>query len=248
MQVFNLSTKIILFPAYYFLHKNFIFGFIQKYFFKTFKYKNLRFNLKVKDLPLSSYSSFLFKTYEYNDRILVEKYIKKKNKCIVVGGGLGFVPALAYHKSQNQILVFEINKNIIKNLKENLILNNCKFRLFEKNLVFDKLKKKTFLYLSENFLSSSQYVKTKKKDLIQNIHNSKIEKFNTFNTLIIDGEGAEEYYINNLRYLKNIKYLIFECHHNIISKEKIKKLFTLLNKKNFFQIDKCFNSYYFKKF
>jgi ABC-type antimicrobial peptide transport system permease subunit len=62
----------------------------------------------------SSHSSFLFKTYEYNDRKIVEKHITKKNKCIIIGGGIGFIATLAFHLSNQKILVFEINNKRMK--------------------------------------------------------------------------------------------------------------------------------------
>ena len=103
MKVFNNITKIIIFPAYYLIHKNILFGFVHKFFIKEFYYKTFRFSLNVKKISLSSHSSFFFKTYEYNDRKLVENYINTKNKCIIIGGGLGFIPTLAFHKSKNKI-------------------------------------------------------------------------------------------------------------------------------------------------
>ena len=142
MKVFNNLTKLVLFPAYYLIHKNIFFGLIQKYIIRKFYYKNFRFDLNVENIPVSFYSSFLFKTYEYNDRKLVERYIDKNNKCIIIGGGLGFIPTIAYHNSKNKMLVFEINNKIIKNLEKNLINNNCDFTLFEKNLTIENEKKK----------------------------------------------------------------------------------------------------------
>ena len=53
----------------------------------------------------------------------IEGNYNSKNKCIIIGGGIGFIPTLAFHKSKNKILVFEINKIIIKNLRKNLIQN-----------------------------------------------------------------------------------------------------------------------------
>ena len=137
MIVFSRLTKIILFPLYFLIHHNIFFGFIQKYLIKHFNFKGLRIKLEISNIPLSHYSGFLFNTYEYNDRILVEKHIDKKNKCIIIGGGIGFIPTLVYHKTKNDILAFEINKKIIKNLNQNLLLNHCKFKLYNNNLVFD---------------------------------------------------------------------------------------------------------------
>ncbi len=247
MKVHNKLTKFLIFPVYYLIHKNFIFGLIQKYIIKTFNYKNFKFDLKVENIPTSIQSSFLFKTYEYNDRKIVEKHINQNNRCIIIGGGLGFIPTLAYHKSKNKVLVFEINKSIIKNLRKNLLRNKCRFTLFEKNLILKNSKKESTYFKSDDFLLTSQYLKTKKKFYVKNISKNKIKNFNKFNTLIVDGEGVEEYFINNLNNLKNIKYLIFELHHNIFKKKDILLMFKKLKKFNFIQIDKCFNSFIFCK-
>ena len=45
---------------------------------KKFNYKKFSFELNIEKLPIAVRSSFLFNTYEYNDRKLVEKYIDRK--------------------------------------------------------------------------------------------------------------------------------------------------------------------------
>ena len=102
-----------MFPAYYLIHYNFIFGLLHKKFIKKFYYKKYIFELKKCNLPLPSYSSFIFKTYELNDRIILEKNLSKKNKCIIIGGGIGFIPTIASNITKNKIAVFEINRKII---------------------------------------------------------------------------------------------------------------------------------------
>ena len=247
MKVFNKLTKLAIFPAYYLIHKNIFFGLIHKIFIKSFYYKSFKFNLNLENISVSSRSSFFFKTYEYNDRKLVEKYIDFKNKCIIIGGGLGFIPTLAFHKSKKKVLVFEINKSIIKNLRNNLIYNKCKFKLYNNNLVLKNFKKTSEYFIGKNFLSTSQYLKEGKLQKVNNFHHNEIKNFSNYNTLIIDGEGVEEYFLNNLNRIKHIRFIIFEMHNNIFSSRKIKYLFNNLKKNNFVQIDKCFNSFYFKK-
>lgn len=244
--VFNTLTKIFLSPIYYIIHHNYIFGFIHKSFIKKFYYKNYSFDLKIKDIPLQNYSSFLFKTYEYNDRKLIEKHVCKKNKCIILGGGIGFIPTLAYYKSKKNILVFEINKKIISNLKSNLFKNRVLFKIFTKNLVFKK-KKKKFYFFSKDFLSTSSKIKSTEKKLIDNIEVRKIKNFEKFNTLILDIEGDEDYYLMNIEKFKRIKYLFFELHYNIINRQKINKIMSNLKNNGFVLKDKCFNSFYFIK-
>ena len=247
MKVFNKLTKFAIFPIYYLIHKNILFGLIHKIIIKNFYYKSFKFNLNVKNISLSSRSSFIFKTYEYNDRKLVEEHVDFKNRCIIIGGGLGFIPTLAFYQSKKKVLVFEINKSIIKNLRNNLINNKCKFNLYNNNLVLKNFNKTSEYFIGKNFLSTSQYLKTGKLEKVKNLHFSRIKDFSKYNTLIIDGEGVEEHFLNNLNRIKNIRYIIFELHNNIFSPRKIKNLFNNLKKNNFVQIDKCFNSFYFKK-
>jgi len=83
MKVFSTKLKILFFPIYYLIHNNLFFGLIHKYIIRVFNYKNFRFELQNLKLPLGYYSSFLWKTYELNDRVIIEKNLTKKNKYII---------------------------------------------------------------------------------------------------------------------------------------------------------------------
>ena len=145
-------------------------------------------------------------------------------------------------------MVFEIDQKLIKNLNDNLIKNNCEFQIYEKNLILGKkTKNNEEFYINEDFLCSSKYLNKGKKKVIENISSDEIKTFEQYNSLIIDGEGIEEYFIQNLNQLKNIQYIIFELHFNIFSKNKIETMFKNLELNKFVFQDKCFNSYYFKK-
>jgi FkbM family methyltransferase len=252
MKVFALSTRVPLLIIYYIFHKNFIFGAIYKFFFENFYYKNLIFNLKSFRLPISNYSSFFFNTYEFNDRKLIEKHVDEKNKCIVIGGGLGFIASLCFLKSKKKILVFEVDHSICDNLSKNLQRNSCKFSLYNKNLLLKKnfsskfINYKHFFY-HDDFLSNSIFRKSDKKFKVENISSSKIKNFNKFNTLVIDAEGMEKYYINNIKFLKNISFLFFELHYDLLSKKDVIKINNVLYKNNFILVDKCFNSFFYKR-
>lgn len=252
MKVFSSFYKFFFSPAYYLIHNNVFFGLFHKLFIGIFYYKNLKFTLDSKRIPLSVYSSFLFKTYEYNDRKLIEKYISSKSKCIIIGGGLGFIPALCYKKSNNKIIVFEIDHSICDNLKYNLSNNSCVFELFNKNLVFNDLSinkrsKFSHYYFHQNFLNNSMYRKANKVIKVENISFTKIKNFKKYNTLIIDAEGIEKYFIRNIKKLTNINYLFFELHNDIINSADYSNILNTLKKNNFFLFDKCFNSFFYKR-
>ena len=79
------------------------------------------------------------------------------------------------------------------------------------------------------------------------INSKSINNFSDYNTLIIDAEGVEKYYISKLKELKSIEYIIFELHYNILSKSEVRKMFNFLELNSFQLVDQSFNSYYFKK-
>ena len=160
--VFNRLTKVLILPLYYLLHHNFIIGIIQKFLIKNFYYKDFTFFLNIKNIPLPNYSSFFFRTYEYNDRKLIERNITKKNRCIVIGGGIGFIPCITYKISGNKLIIFEINSDLISNLNKNLISNRCKYKLYNENLVIFKNEKCKKFYLTNDFLATSSRIITNK--------------------------------------------------------------------------------------
>ena len=51
------------------------------------------------------------------------------------------------------------------------------------------------------------YRKTKKKIKLKNTSYKKVKKINSYNTLIIDGEGIEKHYIENISVLNKIRFI-----------------------------------------
>ena len=244
---FNFISKLAMFTLYYTFHYNYLFGWFHKKFIKVFRYKNFFFNLNDIEIPLPFYSSFIFKTYELNDRILLEKNLTNKHRCIIIGGGIGFVPTIVNSKTKNKVFIFEINSKIIKNLKTNLKNNKVKFEIFNYNLLLNKKNIQKYYYPNENFLATSMFRKSQKKSKLKNIFFNKVKNINNFNTLIIDGEGIEKHYIENIKILKKIKFIFFEFHNDIFSDVQKSKIFKKLKQEGFFLKDKFINSYYFIK-
>ena len=235
-------------PLYYLIHYNIFFGLIQKHIFKIFKYKNFKFEINYKRISTSYSSSFLFNTYEYNDRVLVEKYIDHNNKSIIIGGGIGFIACINYRKSLNECLISEIDESITSTLKYNLKNNDCKFKLIEGNLLIKKKQNYDDFFINENFIANSKYInKHKKKVTKKNYQLTDLYNYKNYNTLIIDGEGIEEHFISHLEFVPEIHHIFFELHFDILGKQSVKTLFENLKKNHFILIDNCFNSFYFKK-
>ena len=92
-------------------------------------------------------------------------------------------------------------------------------------------------------MSTSSKSKSNKYIKVKNLFFRNINEISKFNTLIIDAEGDEKYYIENLRKLKTIKHLFFELHYNIFNDLEVSKIMKKLKKNRFKLKDKCFNSF-----
>ena len=124
--------------------------------------------------------------------------------------------------------------------------------MYNKNLLIQnnfvkKFKKYYYFFYHNDFLSNSVYRKSKKRFKIENISSNKILNFSQFNTLVIDAEGMEKYYINNIRFLNNIYFLFFELHYDLLNSKEIENINNILVKNKFILVDKCFNSFFYKR-
>ncbi len=80
-----------------------------------------------------------------------------------------------------------------------------------------------------------------------NVKNIFYKNIKNYDTLIIDAEGAEYNFLINLNKLNNIKHIFFELHYDLLSKQKIKKIFSELHSNSYELKDKFLNSFYFRR-
>ena len=68
------------------------------------------------------------------------------------------------------------------------------------------MTKKILLFQSK-FFSNFNVQKNQKKIKLKNTSYKKVKKINSYNTLIIDGEGIEKHYIENISVLNKIRFI-----------------------------------------
>jgi hypothetical protein len=176
----------------------------------------------------------------------MEKFITKKNRCLIIGTGIGFTTVLAYHLSKNKVLSLEIDKSLKSTIKKNFFLNKIKYELIFKNIVFNKNNLKSYLKLKNNFLENNKYNKYGKKIIVDNIYYKNL-KLSEYNTMIIDAEGFEFEIITKVKELKSIKSIFFELHPKILSVIQQKKLFQSLFEAGYVKQFEFLNTFFYKK-
>ena len=222
--------------------------------FFLYKFKNIYFNLDVRD-PIDR-SIILFDFYE-DEQIKYLYKIFKENKInffFDVGANSG-IYSLIISKlfPKTSVLSFEPVRHTFKKLKKNLSLNpkikNIKrynYGLSNKNL---KLKMRALK--KNNFIQSGGYAVTGNKTSLKNIHTEFAifkkgdDKFKYQNKMIclkIDVEGHEIFVLSGIKkIIKNNKILLqLEIHPNNFIKTK-----KYLNNFDFKMLNHINNDYYF---
>jgi hypothetical protein len=176
----------------------------------------------------------------------MEKFITKKNKCIIVGTGIGFTAVLAYHLSKNKVLSLEIDERLKSIIEKNFLLNKIKYELIFKNISFNKKKLKSYFKLKDNFLENNKNDKYGKKIIVDNIYYKDLT-LSEYNTMIIDAEGYEFEILTKVKKLKSIKNIFFELHPKILSGYQQKKLFRSLFEGGYVKQLDFLNTFFYKK-
>ena len=194
-----------------------------------------KFKIKFPKSSNEEMGKYFFNVYENNERSLIRKHLDSNSNVLELGGCVGVVSNVINDILNNKSnhIVLEANPNLIQFLTHNKKINKAQFKI--ENLILSK-KKESWFYISKNILSSSSYkdnpflnqkkVKCLTYEQIQNKHSI------SFDTLIMDIEGAEYEVLKSINY-KKIKLIIVEFHPNLIGDFKVRELNHVLEKNSF---------------
>lgn len=184
---------------------------------KIVKYQGIK--LKLDELLISDYIKNIIYRYSYEKEeiSILSKVINKEDVVMEIGAGMGFLSIYCSKKSNNKVVAYEANPNMINLIKENYKLNNVNPEI--KNIILSDKKGKADFYLEKNFYSSSTLQRTNESEAIEvqtEDINDEINKYNpTF--MIIDIEGGEKDLIKKINFEKNhVNKLLLELHPHII--------------------------------
>ena len=174
--------------------------------------------------------------YEAEEIILLDLIPGIENLSILeLGGCLGVVSVIANSKlkdKQNHV-VFEANPNLIPFLENNKHINNCGFNI--ENAMVSSTSDGVF-YSYDKLVAGSAH-RTDNKEKNKTKHNINVmsyedvvNKYNLdFDVLIIDIEGGELEFLNEIKDVKTIKYVLVELHEQQMFKNFNNQCFQALN-------------------
>jgi FkbM family methyltransferase len=157
---------------------------------------------------------------EYPEQRMAVRYLKGTEKVLEIGGNIGrnslVIASILASKGNSDMVVLESNSEIYPQLKENVDLNGLKIHVENSALSKKKLIQKDWnTIISEVVLPGYIPVKT--------LTFSELEaKYGiTFDTLVLDCEGAFYYIVQDMPdILRNIKLIIMENDYSVLD-EKI---------------------------
>lgn len=229
--------NLLLMPSIYI--KNQLHGWIFDNYFDYYYLEDYRFHIP-KDLTTRVYrgAQFIHSNYENDERKLL-RYIDPKSTVLELGAGIGILSCIInkHLSDPSKHLAIEANPNLIPILKKNRDLNNMNF-LIENTLVSDV---NTF-YINLKAINASSALKkigNRTKVSLTKIENLQKKYKLTFDTAIIDIEGAEINFIEEkIQFLDKLKTIMIEFHPGITGKEDIDEAYKTLKQLKFRLIKK----------
>jgi FkbM family methyltransferase len=194
------------------------------------EFSKIELNLDNGEIQITTYNSFIdhiHRTLKLNygsfkdecpEQIMVSKYLTGNENILEIGANIGRVSLVISFllKDSKQMVSLESDKDNAKKLLENRDLNNYNFYVEHSALSKRKLIQKDWITLpSDILLDGYKWVDTITFEEIEKKYNI------TFDTLVIDCEGAFFYIMQDMPYiLTNISMIIIENDYSDISHKK----------------------------
>jgi FkbM family methyltransferase len=156
---------------------------------------------------------------EYPEQRMAVRYLKGAEKVLEIGGNIGrnslVIASILASKGNSDMVVLESNSDIYPQLKENVDLNGLKIHVENSALSRRKLIQKGWDTIeSEVVLPGYIPVKTMTFSELEAKYGI------TFDTLVLDCEGAFYYIVQDMpEILRNIKLIIMENDYNILERK-----------------------------
>jgi FkbM family methyltransferase len=167
---------------------------------------------------------------EYPEQLMIAKFINGSEKILEIGGNIGRSSLIISHIlnlfNNDNLVTLECDRDSCLKLNENKNVNNSKFFIENSALSKRKLIQKGWDTIpSDILLPGYKNINIISFDEIQ-------EKYNiTFDTLVLDCEGAFYYILNDFpEMLNNIKLIIVENDYNdLIQKNYVDNILKINN-------------------
>ena len=216
---------------------------------------------------IEEYIGFKFLTdAEMGKRMVKKKYEKQEifllneipniatMSVLELGGCLGVVSVATNQmlENKNNHIVVEANPKMIRYLRHNRDLNNCKFQI--ENAIISDSHDGVFYSYDKLVAGSAHRMDNKEKNKTK--HNVNVISYKDlvskykieFDVLIIDIEGGELEILKEIREITSIKYIMIEIHEKLMYSGFRKECFDVLENMEFILIKRCGKeSFLFKK-
>lgn len=185
------------------------------------------------DVPASVRRMLFRKTYEDQERDIINQVLHPKSKVLEIGTGIGLISILSRKLAhKGSVISFEANPRMEALIRKNYALNEL-----EANLVMNAVTadgEDVSFYIDDEILSSSAIDREKghTKITVKSSKFSSLLEKHSPETIIMDVEGAEVSLLD-CKQLISVKNMIIEVHPHIVGEDTINTMLDKLNKQGF---------------
>ena len=192
------------------------------------------------DIPPYIMYLLLNNAYEHGDIELIDKYVTRGAKALVVGAGIGFTSAAIHKKTLMPVTAVDADPSLQEKIEATAKANNFNISFINGAVCPPKTSGSIDFFISEEYWASSLFedtYKAAKKISVPIIDMVKIIEEGSHNLLFIDIEGAESRLFSHLKLPEIVKQIFVEIHRPNIGETATAKTMSDLWEQGFHCVD-----------
>lgn len=171
--------------------------------------------------------------YERKEIEILTKVLDQEDKVLDIGAGMGFISIFcAKVLGDNKVCSIEANPRMLPLIEKNCEINNVS--LLVHNVILSNENITSDFYIEKDFYSSSELKRS--SDAIK-ISVDKVDAsgkdFADYNFVILDVEGGEFDFFNDVALTPKVNKLMVELHPHVIGHEKVNHVIRMIMGKGF---------------
>jgi FkbM family methyltransferase len=206
--------------------------------FQTFVLEGVTLEVPIDVLSPKIVAALESGRYERLEARQIQRFLKKGDRLLEFGAGIGFISALASKTTKlDKCLVVEANPALIPVIRRNHEINNVTSTIVNAISVppsapilrRNKFEHKMEFFITENFWGSSTEKSgaSVRSELVDIIDTSELISLSDANVIVCDIEGGECDIFDDVD-LSQIRNAFFEVHKNITGLSRINKLTSIM--------------------
>lgn len=213
-------------------HKTYFLNYLHKYFSRPryVKCRDIKLHINTNKFTPKVINAFHSGRFERDEKDILLSTLEPSDRYLEIGAGVGYTGlyAATIVSCSDHVVLFEANPDMIPIIETNMELNDQTLSVYNNAVISGESAEVPFYITNDFWLSSTFDTKSARKITIeaQSLETTLANHQPTY--LMLDVEGGEYDLLARSELTNSVRKICFEIHPQVISSNKISKIFERL--------------------